>query len=512
MSSSPSSIGIMDLVSELFRAEGDGEVSSVFFRGEGVSEEKEKNPDLADGLSDLIQLLRGIPCRRQRKAVLDVAVQAAKSVAEVSGARSSQSSCSCCTGQSSKSSSQDEKAKAKADGSGSSEAQLQNRGGDHASAPAEIGSSPANLPDSSLRDVQPDTVKKDSGSSTADLNPRIVEQTAEVEASAVKVPIPAYPFGDLGLSKLQPKDAQPQVVASSEGPSIYELVTKILPKKGFPAESGSSSGDAKQPSGTLKSVAETETTSDDDADDDMLAVHALQRLLLSPSASKWADVEESEAENREGHHGVGARLRLKDLQGVCTISVHNIPARYTQAMLLSVWNPLVWKFDLLHLPWSTKLKRPMGYVFLNFWSSADAAAFQHQVQGTFLPDHGRNKYLTVAVAHKQGLFENLEQYRGRSLDQIDLEMLPALFDGLGNRLNAEHVLMQFGIINTPWLSILQSVLPLPVPVTRPSLKRRGGTAPAEALRTPGPQPLALERLLAPPLFPSTSATPGIPLL
>ncbi|CAE8631950.1 unnamed protein product, partial [Polarella glacialis] len=445
---------------------------------------------------------------------------AAKSVAEVSGARSSQSSCSCscCTGQSSKSSSQHEKAKA--DGSGSSEAQLQNLGGDHASAPAEIGSSPANLPDSSLRDVQPDIVKKDSGSSTADLKPRIVEQTAEVEASAVKVPIPAYPFGDLGLSKLQPKDAQPQVVASSEGPSIYELVTKILPKKGFPAESGSSSGDAKQPSGTLKSVAETETTSDDDADDDMLAVHALQRLLLSPSASKWADVEESEAENREGHHGVGARLRLKDLQGVCTISVHNIPARYTQAMLLSVWNPLVWKFDLLHLPWSTKLKRPMGYVFLNFWSSADAAAFQHQVQGTFLPDHGRNKYLTVAVAHKQGLFENLEQYRGRSLDQIDLEMLPALFDGLGNRLNAEHVLMQFGIINTPWLSILQSVLPLPVPVTRPFCSSKviaqrcktGGTAPAEALRTPGPQPLALERLLAPPLFPSTSATPGIPLL
>ncbi|CAE8590748.1 unnamed protein product [Polarella glacialis] len=166
---------------------------------------------------------------------------------------------------------------------------------------------------------------------------------------------------------------------------------------------------------------------------------------VNPHRARWADEDMEEDDVNDGRWALPDRTRPKCLWGACTISVMNIPARYTQARLLEEWDPEQDRFNYLHLPWCAKLQHNAGFVFLNFWCPEDALAFQKKVQGTYLANHGRNKFLNVSVASAQGVAANLQKYLARNLAKLNYtdygkDLIPALFDRGGHRLSSKAVL------------------------------------------------------------------------
>jgi len=132
-----------------------------------------------------------------------------------------------------------------------------------------------------------------------------------------------------------------------------------------------------------------------------------------------------------------------------TLVVRNIPARYSQEMLLTEFQP-DGTFDLFFLPYSFRDGRTMGYAFVNFRSHDAALDFQQQWHRQFLQDHGRTKHLDVAAATVQGLRENLAQFNERSVARLQrIGMLPVLFDQSARRLDAIHELIRHGIMPQP---------------------------------------------------------------
>eukprot|EP00930_Biecheleria_cincta_P095403 TRINITY_DN87365_c0_g1_i1.p1 TRINITY_DN87365_c0_g1~~TRINITY_DN87365_c0_g1_i1.p1 ORF type:complete len:539 (+),score=101.06 TRINITY_DN87365_c0_g1_i1:83-1618(+) len=132
--------------------------------------------------------------------------------------------------------------------------------------------------------------------------------------------------------------------------------------------------------------------------------------------------------------------------GTTTLVIRNVPARYDQEMLLLEWDPSH-GFDFLHLPYSIRERRTMGYAFLNFRTHDLARKFQLKVQSTFLSAHGHTKHLDVAAATNQGLEANLRQFKGRNLNRmLSKELLPIIFDQNGVRLDTEEFLVNSGLV------------------------------------------------------------------
>eukprot|EP00930_Biecheleria_cincta_P058954 TRINITY_DN44735_c0_g1_i1.p1 TRINITY_DN44735_c0_g1~~TRINITY_DN44735_c0_g1_i1.p1 ORF type:complete len:445 (-),score=57.27 TRINITY_DN44735_c0_g1_i1:490-1824(-) len=129
-----------------------------------------------------------------------------------------------------------------------------------------------------------------------------------------------------------------------------------------------------------------------------------------------------------------------------TLAIRNIPARYSQEMLLMEFQP-DGTFDLFYQPYSFRDARTMGYVFINFRNYEMALAFQQKWHRQFLKDHGRTKHLDVAAATVQGVRDNLAQFNLRSVARLRrVSMLPALFSRTGQRLDTITELVRMGII------------------------------------------------------------------
>jgi hypothetical protein len=145
---------------------------------------------------------------------------------------------------------------------------------------------------------------------------------------------------------------------------------------------------------------------------------------------------------------------LRPLQDTfTTLVVRNIPARYSQDMLLLEFQP-DGAFDLFFLPYSFRDGRTMGYAFLNFRNHRQAITFQQRWHRQFLNDHGRTKHLDVAAATVQGLLPNLRQFNARSLLRLQrVGKLPALFDERARRLDTISELIRYGIIRAARASL-----------------------------------------------------------
>lgn len=129
-----------------------------------------------------------------------------------------------------------------------------------------------------------------------------------------------------------------------------------------------------------------------------------------------------------------------------TLAVRNIPARYSQDMLLMEFQP-DGTFDLFYQPYSFRDGRTMGYVFINFRNHEMALAFQQKWHRQYLRDHGKTKHLDVAAATVQGVRENLTQFNLRSVVRLRrVSMLPALFSETGQRLDTVAELVRMGIV------------------------------------------------------------------
>ncbi|CAE8603565.1 unnamed protein product, partial [Polarella glacialis] len=120
------------------------------------------------------------------------------------------------------------------------------------------------------------------------------------------------------------------------------------------------------------------------------------------------------------------------LPHMTTIVVRNIPARYSQALLMEMWPQHTYAYDSFYLPYKDTEKRGAGFVIINFVTHAAAAYFWQVVSGVKMPNCGHLKGLDVAVADLQGFQKNTAPYsRGKTFDQVQKETLgkPAIFTG-----------------------------------------------------------------------------------
>lgn len=99
--------------------------------------------------------------------------------------------------------------------------------------------------------------------------------------------------------------------------------------------------------------------------------------------------------------------------GVTTLSVRRIPIGCTTQQLVGLWPPEQ-SYNFLHLPYSRRKHRAVGYAFVNFTSRAAMLQFRARWHGVVLssisPDldiHVRNKGLDIGVAEVQGFHANL---------------------------------------------------------------------------------------------------------
>ncbi|CAE8592817.1 unnamed protein product [Polarella glacialis] len=143
--------------------------------------------------------------------------------------------------------------------------------------------------------------------------------------------------------------------------------------------------------------------------------------------------------------GSGTATRLVP-DGFTTLVIRNIPARYTQEMLLAEFIP-DGSFDFFFLPYSFKHARTMGIAFINFRTHAVALSFQENWHRQFLQNHGRTKNLDVAAATVQGLEANLQQFNTKSIARFKrVGMLPVFLDESADRLDPLRELQRFGRI------------------------------------------------------------------
>mmetsp|Transcript_44829 Transcript_44829/g.118386 ORF Transcript_44829/g.118386 Transcript_44829/m.118386 type:complete len:660 (+) Transcript_44829:49-2028(+) len=100
----------------------------------------------------------------------------------------------------------------------------------------------------------------------------------------------------------------------------------------------------------------------------------------------------------------------------CTIMVRNVPIKFTQRMLLDIWNKgkYAGHFNLFYLPTDFRSRRNLGYCFLNFTSNEMADSFRIEYQGYKLGgalSRGSSKGLQVSCARLQGFEANIRRLR-----------------------------------------------------------------------------------------------------
>eukprot|EP00440_Ansanella_granifera_P057895 gb/GFBE01062761.1/.p1 GENE.gb/GFBE01062761.1/~~gb/GFBE01062761.1/.p1 ORF type:complete len:372 (+),score=62.72 gb/GFBE01062761.1/:1-1116(+) len=173
---------------------------------------------------------------------------------------------------------------------------------------------------------------------------------------------------------------------------------------------------------------------------------------LKTAASVEVDVDEKEVPTQAPEEPVpsGSIASRPVPLGYTTLVVRNIPARYNQEMLLHEFGWEDATFDFLHLPYSFRDQRTMGYAFLNFRTHELALEFQERRHHTFLQDHGRTKYLDVTAATKQGLAANLEQFSPKSIARLQrVGMLPIFLNEAGVRLDPLREMQRHGLMPVP---------------------------------------------------------------
>jgi len=95
-------------------------------------------------------------------------------------------------------------------------------------------------------------------------------------------------------------------------------------------------------------------------------------------------------------------------EAMTTLMVRNVPAWYTQDMLLKEW-PNEGIYDMLYLPFKFKTRQNMGFAFVNFTDPCHAEAFRLRWHKTHLSNHSAKKPLDISFADLQGRFRTLEK-------------------------------------------------------------------------------------------------------
>lgn len=107
--------------------------------------------------------------------------------------------------------------------------------------------------------------------------------------------------------------------------------------------------------------------------------------------------------------------------------VRNIPAMYTQDMLLQEWSN-DGTYDFLYLPFNCAMNKNLSYAFVNFVSQADALAFMARWQKKRLARFSSKKPLNISFAAVQGRDNNLRQSKKKRVRRIRQQGQPIVFE------------------------------------------------------------------------------------
>lgn len=112
-----------------------------------------------------------------------------------------------------------------------------------------------------------------------------------------------------------------------------------------------------------------------------------------------------------------------------TLTVRNVPARYTQEELLKEWAPYH-TFDFLYLPFSHQKKSTTGCAYINFASKDAALDFVRRWHGRFLKKHrSQDRPLNIVFASLQGYQANVEKAVSLLEKVRNESIMPALYCG-----------------------------------------------------------------------------------
>jgi RNA recognition motif-containing protein len=99
------------------------------------------------------------------------------------------------------------------------------------------------------------------------------------------------------------------------------------------------------------------------------------------------------------------------LEGHTTVILRNIPCKYTQMALFEEMSLINMPFDFLYLPMARRVRRNLGYAFINFKTHEIAKIFVHGMQGyKFIKQPNSEKRLDVSYSRLQGYEENVKFY------------------------------------------------------------------------------------------------------
>lgn len=144
--------------------------------------------------------------------------------------------------------------------------------------------------------------------------------------------------------------------------------------------------------------------------------------------------EGTDAASRQAMHSKPPRAIP---EGIATLVIRNIPARFSSERLVAHWPPRD-SYNLLYLPYSSRLARSVGCVFVNFFSPEKARMFAATWHGRKLIPEGRSKPLDIAPAVIEGYSNMLQMFRKQHLGNgltIKNSSVPLLFDEDGERLD-----------------------------------------------------------------------------
>jgi len=121
-----------------------------------------------------------------------------------------------------------------------------------------------------------------------------------------------------------------------------------------------------------------------------------------------------------------------------TIMIKNIPNKYDQTMLLKVLDAKYkGMYDFFYLPIDFRNRCNLGYAFVNFVNSSDAADLYEEFHLHKWSDFNSKKVCEVTYARVQGQSALLEHFKNSKFPDDDKSCLPLVIERLGTSVDGE---------------------------------------------------------------------------
>ena len=130
--------------------------------------------------------------------------------------------------------------------------------------------------------------------------------------------------------------------------------------------------------------------------------------------------------------------RAGDIDARTTVMIKNIPNKYDQTMLLKVLDAKYkGMYDFFYLPIDFRNRCNLGYAFVNFIHSSDAADLYEEIHLHTWSDFNSKKVCEVTYARVQGQEALLEHFKNSKFPCDDINCLPLVIERVGTSVDGE---------------------------------------------------------------------------